>query len=109
MLPVVRQAIIKLPALYQQIIVDVAPMRMQNGTAVCIIVVFERFTDAPFEFGCEVYPAAANGVSSAGALMRCLTHTVQRAGRRDIDQCRSWARGAGYTLRMLVDQMQAEA
>ena len=107
MRPVVRQAIIKLPALYQQIIVYVAPMLVQNGTAVSLIEVLDVGTDAPFEFGCE--PAAANGVSSAGALMRCLTHTSQRVGRRDIDQCRSWARGAGYTLRMLVDQMQAEA
>ena len=53
-LPVSTLAIIKLPALYQQIIVYVAPMRSQNGTAVCIVEVLDRFTDAPFEFGCEV-------------------------------------------------------
>ena len=105
--PVVRQAKIKLPALYQQIKVYVGPMLLQMGTAVFFIQVLDLLTDAPFEFGCE--PAAANGVSSAGALMRCLTHMSQRVRRRDIDQCRSWARGAGYTLRMPVEQMQAEA
>ena len=52
--PVVRQAIIKLPALYQQIIVYVAPMPVQNGTAVSFIEVLDVGTDAPFEFGCEV-------------------------------------------------------
>ena len=98
-----------MPALYQQIKVYVGPMLVQMGTAVCLIEVLDVATDAPFEFGCEVYTAAANGVSSAGAMMRCLPHTGQRVGRRDIDQCRSWARGAGYTLRMPVDQMQAEA
>ena len=53
--PVARQAIIKLPTLYQQIIVlYIGPMLVQNGTAVCIIEVLDRVTDAPFEFGCEV-------------------------------------------------------
>ena len=52
--PVARQAIIKLPALYQQIIVYVAPMLVQNGTAVSFIEVLDGVTDAPFEFGCEV-------------------------------------------------------
>ena len=56
MLPVVRQAIIKLPALYQQIIVDVTPMRMQNGRAVSFIEVLDVGTDAAFEFGCEPPP-----------------------------------------------------
>ena len=108
-LPVSTLAIIKLPALYQHIIVlyIIGPMLLQIGTAVFFIQVLDLLTDAPFEFGCE--PAAANGVSSAGALMRCLTHMSQRVRRRDIDQCRSWARGAGYTLRMPVEQMQAEA
>ena len=105
--PVFTLAIIKLPALYQHIIAYVGPMLLQIGTAVFFIQVLDLLTDAPFEFGCE--PAAANGVSSAGALMRCLTHMSQRVRRRDIDQCRSWARGAGYTLRMPVEQMQAEA
>ena len=107
MRPIFGLAKIKLPALYQQIKAYVGPTRVQNGTAVCLIEVLDVATDAPFEFGCE--PAAANGVSSAGALMRCLTHMSQRVRRRDIDQCRSWARGAGYTLRMPVEQMQAEA
>ena len=75
-----------MPALYQQIKVYVGPMRVQMGTAVCLIEALGVLTDAPFEFGCE--PAAANGVSSAGALMRCLTRTSQRVRRRDIDQCR---------------------
>ena len=44
----------KLPALYQQIIVYVAPMLVQMGTAVCLIEVLDVATDAPFEFGCEV-------------------------------------------------------
>ena len=109
-LPVSTLAIIKLPALYQHIkvlYIIIGPMLLQIGTAGVFIQVFDVLTDAPFEFGCE--PAAANGVSSAGALMRCLTHMSQRVRRRDIDQCRSWARGAGYTLRMPVEQMQAEA
>ena len=54
--PVARQAIIKLPALYQQIIVYVVPMLVQNGTAVSLIEVLDVGTDAPFEFGCEPPP-----------------------------------------------------